>query len=61
MSFSKQINHFNSQQTAAIDLYSASVDDRLMVTCFFDFHEIKESPRKTAKLVTDRPVSGQAA
>jgi len=31
------------------------------VCCFFDFHEIKESPKKTQKPVIKRRVSGHPA
>ena len=50
-----------SQTATAIDLYSDSAEDRETVCCFFDFHEIKDSPRKTQKPVTDLLVSGHEA
>jgi len=31
----------------ATDLYSTSVEDRKMVGCFLELHEIKFEPRKT--------------
>ena len=53
--FSQDISHV----TTAIDRYSASADDLDIVCCFLDFHDIKESPRKTQNLVTDLLESGQ--
>ena len=44
-----------------MDLYSASADDLETVCCFLDFLEIRESPRKTQKLVNDLLVSGHEA
>ena len=41
-----------------MDLYSASTNDLETVCCFLDFLEIRESPRKTQKPVTDLLVSG---
>ena len=46
---------------AAKALYSASVEEREMVTCFLDFHEMSESPRKTQKPITERLESTQVA
>ena len=43
----------NSLAVAAIALYYALAEDREMVDCFLDFHDTKESPRKTQKLVVD--------
>ena len=45
-------SHWISQVVVARARYSASAEDRLTVTCFFDFHEINELPRKIAKPVT---------
>ena len=50
-----------SQTTTAMDLYSVSDEDRDTVCCFLDFHEIKETPRKTQNPVTDLLVLGQEA
>lgn len=41
-------------------LYSTSAEDRETVGCFFNFQEIRESPREIQKPVTDRQVSGHA-
>lgn len=35
-----------SQVTCVMALYSASAEDRETVVCFFDFQEMRESPRK---------------
>lgn len=50
-----------SQTATAKELYSNFVKDRDIVFCFLDFHEIKESPGKTQKLVIDLLMSGQEA
>ena len=50
-----------SHTATAIDLYSDFVEDRDTVCCFLDFHEIKESPRKTQNPITDFLVSRQEA
>ena len=50
-----------SQTATAIDLYSNSAKDRETICFFFDFHEIKDSPRKTQNPVTDLLVSGHKA
>lgn len=42
-------------------LYSNSTENCDTVCCFLDFHEIKDSPRKTQKPVTDLLESGQEA
>ncbi|MDV3194007.1 MAG: hypothetical protein Q8835_03070 [Sweet potato little leaf phytoplasma] len=52
--------HKSSLVTAANALYSASAKDLETVGCFFDFHEIKDSPRNTQKPETDFLVSRQA-
>jgi hypothetical protein len=44
-----------------MDLYSASADDLETVCYFLDFHDIKESPKKIQKPVTDLLESGQLA
>jgi hypothetical protein len=44
-----------------IDLYSDYAEVLEIVSCFLDFQEIKEEPRKTQKLVIDRRVSKQPA
>ena len=53
----RYLNHTSSLVTAAIARYSASVEDFETMVCFLDFHEIKESPKKTQKPVTERLVS----
>ena len=58
---SKGISHISSQTTATIALYSASAEDLETVCCFFDFQDIKESPRNTQYPVIDLLVSGQPA
>ena len=50
-----------SQTATAIDLFSDFAEDRETVCCFFDFHEIKDSPRKTQNPVTDLLVLGHEA
>ena len=45
----------------AMALYSASKELLEMVCCFFDFQEIRDSPRYMEKLVTNFLVSGQVA
>ena len=40
-------------------LYSASTEDLETIDCFLEHQEIKESPRKTQKRVTDVRVSEQ--
>jgi hypothetical protein len=47
-----------SQQATAMARYSASADDREMVCCFLDFQEMRESPRKVQKPVTDFEYQG---
>jgi hypothetical protein len=54
-------NHVNSQETATIEQYSASADDLEIVCYFFDFQEIKESPKNAQKPVTEHPMSGHPA
>ena len=44
-----------------MDQYPASADDLETVCCYLDFHEIKESPKKTQKPVTDLQEFGQPA
>lgn len=51
----------SSQLVKAMARYSASAEERETVVCFFDFHEINESPRKMQKPVTDLLVSAQPA
>ena len=50
-----------SQTATAIDLYLDSAEDHETVCCFFDFHEIKDSPRKTQNPMTDFLVLGHEA
>jgi hypothetical protein len=45
----------------AIALYYASAEDLETVCCFLDFQEIRESPMKIQKPVTDFRVSTQLA
>ena len=42
-------------------LYSASTENLEITDCFLDFHEIKESPKKTQYPVVDLLVSTQDA
>lgn len=56
-SLSNCLNQIISLVTDPIALYSASVELLETVVCFFDFQEIKESPRKTQNHVTDLRVS----
>ena len=42
-------------------LYFASVEERETTICFFDLHDIKESPKKMQKPEIDHRVSGQPA
>ena len=60
-SLSKGISHINSQTTDAIALYSASAEDLETVCCFFDFQDIKESPRNTQYSVIGLLISRQLA
>jgi len=53
--------HCNSQAVVARALYNASEEDLETIDCFFDFHEIKEEPRKIQYHVVDRLVLGQDA
>jgi hypothetical protein len=39
-------------------MYSASAEEQETVYCFLDFQEMRESPRKTQKQVTERLESG---
>jgi len=39
--------HYISQVVAASAQYFASMDGQEIVYCFFNFHEIREDPRKT--------------
>lgn len=55
------LSHFNSQVAIAMDLYSASGDDRDIVCCFLVFHDIGEAPKDTNQPVRDRRVKGQPA
>jgi hypothetical protein len=55
--FNQEISHV----TATMDLYSDSAEDLETVCYFLDFHDIKESPKKTQKPVTDLLESGQLA
>lgn len=55
------VSHSTLLVVVARALYSASVDDREMIICFFVFHETKAFPRKTQKPVTDFCVSAHAA
>lgn len=48
-------SHWISQVVVARARYSASADDRIIVTCFFDFYEINELPRKIVKPMTILP------
>lgn len=45
----------------AIARYSASKDDLETMPCFLAFHDIKEDPKKIAKLVIERHVSTHPA
>jgi hypothetical protein len=45
----------------AINLYLDSAEDLEMVSCFLNFHEIKEYPRKTQNPVMDLRVSEHPA
>jgi hypothetical protein len=56
-SLSKEKSHKISQQTEAIDLYSASAEDRETVCYFFDFQEMRESIRNTQYPVINLLVS----
>jgi len=40
-------DHWISQEVVARAIYSASKDDLEMVSCFFDFQDMSESPKKT--------------
>ena len=42
-------------------LYSASTEDLETMNCFLDFHEIRESPKKTQYPMVDLLVSTQDA
>jgi hypothetical protein len=44
-----------------MEQYSTSAEDLETVTCFFDFHKINESPKKTQNPVTNLLVLGQPA
>ena len=46
-----------SQTAIAMDLYSDSAEDRDIVYCFLDFHEMRDSPKKTQNPITDLLVS----
>jgi hypothetical protein len=50
-----------SQEQAAIDRYSASVEEQETICCFLDFHETRASPIKTQKPVIDLLESEQVA
>lgn len=41
------LSHISSLVRTTMARYSASVEDPDTFICFLDFHEIKESPRKT--------------
>jgi hypothetical protein len=58
---SKAINQVSSHEQEAMERYSASADERETVCCFFDFHEMREAPRKTQKPVVERRVSKHPA
>ena len=60
-SLSRANSQVISQVALAIALYSASAEERETIGCFLDFHEIKESPRKMQKPVTDLRESGHRA
>jgi hypothetical protein len=49
----------SSKHVLAIARYSDSADDLETITCFFDFHEMREFPRKTQNPVTDLLVAWQ--
>ena len=51
----------NSLVVEANARYSASADERETVDYFLDFHDTKQSPRKTQKLETNLHESGQEA
>ena len=44
------VNHCNSQVVVVRALYSTAEDDRETMLCFFNFHDIREEPRKMQKL-----------
>ena len=50
-----------SQTATAIDLYSDFAEDLETICCFFDFHEIKDSPRNMQKQVIDLLMLGHEA
>ena len=54
------VNQISSQVTLAIARYPTLAEDRETMPCFLDFHEIKESPRKTQKPLMDLLISLQA-
>ena len=54
-------SHWSLAVVEASARYSASVDDLETVGCFFDFQDMRESPRKTQKPVTERRESGHPA
>ena len=60
-SFRRKVSHCNSHVVIASVLYSASYELLDIVCCFFYFHEIRDSPKKIEKLVTDFLVFGQVA
>ena len=47
-----------SHVVVAMDLYLASAKDLETMDCFFDLHDVNESPRKTQYPVRDFLVSG---
>ena len=58
-SFRSCTNHRISLVTLAKARYSASAEERATVVCFFDFQEIKASPKKTQYPEVDFLVSTQ--
>lgn len=60
-SLSKERSHIISRVTFTMDLYSASAEDQETVNCFFNFQDIRESPRNTQKSLMDLRVSRQDA
>ena len=56
-SWSKAKSQVSPQVATAIALYSA--EERETTVCFFDLHDIKESPKKKQNPIMDLRVSGQ--
>lgn len=60
-SLSNLFSQVNSPTTFLNDLYSASADDKEIVSCFFDFQLIGLFPSKIKYPLTDFLESGQEA